>query len=144
MSKKWNEWAPVPIRLVFGGFLAYHGYPKVFTAAGHASFLHIMQQTGIPFPQVMAWVIGLLEFFGGLTIVLGAFVVTAATLIVIELSINIIMALINGGFPTPLNPNQPLPGYASSFLYICGFLALVIGGAGGFSLTRMVVPKPSD
>jgi putative oxidoreductase len=142
--KKWNEWAPVPIRLVFGGALAYHGYPKVFTAAGHASFLHIMEQMGVPLPQVMSWVIGLLEFFGGLTLVLGAFVVTASVLIVIELSINIIVALLRGGFPPPLNPNEPLPGYASSFLFICGLLALAIGGAGGFSLTRMVVPKRSD
>ena len=144
MTRKWNEWAPLPIRVVFGGFIMYHGYPKLFTAEGHASFLYMMEQAGVPLPHVTAWLVAILEFFGGLALVVGAFVVTASVLLVIELTINVAMALYHGGFPPPLNPDQPLPGYASSFLYICGLLALAIGGAGGFSLTRMVVPRPSD
>lgn len=143
MGKRWNDYAPVPIRLVFGGGFAYHGYPKIFTAEGHQSFLHIMQGMGVPFPEVMAWVIGGLEFFGGVLLMLGAFVFTVSALLVIELVINIITALVNGGFPPPLNPDQPLPGYENSLLYIAGLLALILGGAGAFSLTRLFVPKPS-
>lgn len=141
--KRWNEYAPVLIRLVFGGGFMYHGYPKIFTADGHQSFLHIMEGMGVPFPNVMSWVIGGLEFFGGLFLVVGAFVVTMSVLLTIELTVNILIALFSGGFPPPLNPDQPLPGYESSFLYISGLLALILGGAGAFSLTRLFVPKPS-
>ena len=141
MEKRWFELAPVPVRLIVGGGLAYHGYPKIFTADGHASFLHIMQEMGVPFPEVMAWVIGCLEFFGGLCLFTGMFVSLVGLLIVIEMAVNLIAALLNGGFPPPLNPNQPLPGYEQTLLYLFGAMALWIGGSGGFSITRLFVPR---
>lgn len=143
MWKKWNEISPIPVRLVVGGGLAYHGFPKLFTSEGHTSFVHIMQGFGVPFPQLAAWLVGILEFFGGVALITGAFVVTASLLIFIELTINVVMATLQGGFPVPLNPNQPLPGYESSFLYMAGTLALFIGGSGRCSLTRMFVPTPT-
>ena len=143
MTKKWNELAPLPVRLIIGGGLAYHGYPKLFTAEGHASFLDIMKESGIPFPELTSWLVAILEFCGGLALFFGAFVVTVALLVSIELAINIIMAIVHGGFPPPLNPDQPLPGYEQSLLYFAGALALMIGGPGGWSVTRMFVPKPT-
>lgn len=143
MNKRWNDYAPILIRLVFGGGFAYHGYPKIFTAEGHQSFLHIMEGMGVPFPELTSWLIGGLEFFGGMFLVFGVLVVFTSSLLAIELTVNIIIALARGGFPPPLNPDQPLPGYENSFLYIAGMLALILGGAGAFSLTRLFVPKPS-
>jgi len=143
MGKRWNDYAPILIRLVYGGGFAYHGYPKIFTADGHQSFLHIMEGMGVPFPNLMSWVIGCLEFFGGMFLILGILVVTTSVLLAIELTVNILMALAHGGFPPPLNPDQPLPGYENSLLYIAGMLALILGGSGAFSITRLFVPKPS-
>jgi len=143
MPKKWNEIAPISVRAAFGGGLAYHGFPKLFSAEGHASFVHIMQGFGVPMPEVAAWLIGILEFFGGLALIFGAFVVTVALMILIELAVNLTMALLHGGFPPPLNPNEPLPGYESSLLYMAGALALWIGGSGRLSVTRMFVPPPA-
>jgi putative oxidoreductase len=141
VTKRWYELATDPVRLIVGGGLAYHGYPKIFTAEGHASFLHIMQGMGVPFPELMSWLIGALEFFGGLMLFSGTFVSLVALLIVIEMIGNLVMALLHGGFPPPLNPNQPLPGYEQTLLYLLGALALVIGGSGGFSITRVFVPR---
>jgi putative oxidoreductase len=143
MPKRWYELAPVPVRLIVGGGLAFHGYPKIFTAEGHASFLHIMKGMGVPFPEFLSWAIGGLEFFGGLALLTGTFVSFVALLIVIEMAANLITALLNGGFPPPLNPNQPLPGYEQTLLYLLGALALFIGGSGGFSVTRIFVPRQS-
>ncbi len=64
--------------------------------------------------------IGGLEFLGGLMLFSGTFVPLVALLIVIEMLANLITALINGGFPPPLNPNQPLPGYEQTLLYLLG------------------------
>ena len=144
MSKRWNEVAPLPVRLIYGGGLMYHGYPKIFTADGYANIVHIVEGIPSPFPHVMAALIGGLEFFGGLALVIGAFVGTFATLFILELLSNIAMQLIRGGAPPPLNPNQPLPGYENTLLYIVGSITLLIGGAGGYSLTRMFNPRPSD
>jgi putative oxidoreductase len=141
MTRRWYELAPIPVRAIVGGGLAYHGYPKIFTADGHASFLYIMKGMGVPFPEFLSWVIGGLEFFGGLLLFSGTFVSLVALLIVIEMAANLITALLNGGFPPPLNPNQPLPGYEQTLLYLFGALALFIAGSGGFSVTRIFVPR---
>jgi putative oxidoreductase len=144
MFERWNEYAPIPVRLIFGGGLMYHGYPKIFTASGYANIVHIVEGIPVPFPHVVGALIGGLEFFGGLFLLVGAFVGTFATLFILELSGNILMQLIRGGAPPPLNPNQPLPGYENTLLYIVGSIALLIGGSGGFSVTRMFNPRPSD
>jgi uncharacterized membrane protein YphA (DoxX/SURF4 family) len=143
MSRRWNEIAPLPVRLIFGGGLMCHGFPKIFTADGYANIVHIVREIPAPFPYVAAALIGALEFFGGLSIVIGAFVGTFSRLFILELTANIVMQLIRGGPPTPLNPAQPLPGYENSLLYLAGAIALLLGGAGGCSLTRMFNPRPS-
>lgn len=144
MYKRWNEIAPILIRLIYGGGLMYHGYPKIFTTDGYANIVHIVSGIPAPFPHLVGALIGALEFFGGLFLVTGAFVGTFATLFILELTGNIAMQLIRGSAPPPLNPNQPLPGYENTLLYIVGSIALLIGGSGGYSLTRMFNPKPSD
>jgi putative oxidoreductase len=144
MFKRWNEIAPISIRLIYGGGLMYHGYPKIFTADGYANIVHVVQGIPAPFPHLVGALIGALEFFGGLALVIGAFVGTFATLFILELLSNVLMQLIRGGAPPPLNPNQPLPGYENTMLYIVGCIALLIGGAGGYSVTRMFNPAPSD
>jgi len=54
------------------------------------------------------------------------------------------MQLIRGGAPPPLIPDQHLPRIESSLLYLAAAVALFVGGAGAFSVTRMFVPRPSD
>lgn len=144
MERRWIEISSLPERLVFGFGFMFHGYPKLFTADGYANILHIMQQIPVPAPRFMAYVIGALEFFGGLALFSGTFVRTVSALFVIELIGNVMMQVIRGGAPPPLNPNQPLPGMENSLLYIAAALALWLGGSGGYSVTRIFVPRPSD
>ena len=142
--RRWNEIAPLPVRLIFGGGFMIHGFPKLFTPDGYQNILYIMNQIGVPMPGVAAYVIGGLEFFGGVALLTGTFVRTFGLLFIIELVGNMLMQIIRGGAPTPLNPDQPLPGIESSLLYLAASIALWIGGSGGFSVTRMFMPRPSD
>jgi len=137
MFKKWNQWAPLPLRLILGLGLAYHGFPKLFSAAGQASFIGMMQSMGVPAPGLMVWVVGILEFVGGLLLVVGAFTGIVSAVIVIEIIINLVVALFRGGFPQPLPGQQPLPGVEVSLVYMAGLLALILGGAGVYSIDQM-------
>ena len=148
MAKSWNEIAPLPVRIVFGLGFAVHGYPKILTPDGYQNILYIMQQV-FPaqleqFAWVGAYIIGALEFFGGLALLFGIFPRSFGLLFTVEILGNIIMQLIRGGAPHPLNPKQPLPGIESSLMYLAASIAVWIGGAGGWSVTRMFNPKPSD
>src|SRR5580704_2085442 len=67
-----TNYAAVPLRLIVGyGFLE-HGMAK--WAKGPDTFAAILQTTHVPAPHVMAWLTIIAEIFGGLAILLGAFV----------------------------------------------------------------------
>ena len=144
MARSWNEIAPLPIRIVFGLGFMLHGYPKIFTADGYQNILYIMQHIPVPMAWLGAYIIGSLEFFGGVALLVGIFPRTFGLLFTLEILGNILMQLIRGGAPPPLNPKQPLPGIESSLMYLAASIAIWIGGAGGWSVTRMFNPKPSD
>jgi putative oxidoreductase len=67
-----DRWAPIPLRLIVGyGFMA-HGFAKL--SRGPDSFANIVHTLGVPASHFIAWVTILTEVFGGLAIILGAFV----------------------------------------------------------------------
>ncbi len=136
MANNWKEWAPLPIRLVLGLGLVYHGFPKLFSADGRASFVNILEGMGVPEPKLGVTLIGILEFGGGILLIGGAFTTIAAAAIVIEIIINLGVAAVRGGFPQPLPGQQPLPGYEMSLAYGAGLLALVLSGPGALSVDR--------
>src|SRR5262245_65753595 len=68
----WQQWAPLPLRLVIGyGFVA-HGWAKF--SRGPAGFARLLEQIGAPLPEVTAWVSTFIEILGGLAVLAGAFV----------------------------------------------------------------------
>jgi len=144
MRRTWSEWAPVPIRLVFGFGFAYHGFPKLFSAEQRAGFVGMLEGIGVPAPGLVAWFVGGLEFVGGLLLIAGAFVVVVAALGVIEMAVAAVAVHLPNGFNfinitgmTDAGPEFGMPGYEVNLLYIAGFLALMLGGAGAASVDRM-------
>src|SRR5262245_56308820 len=67
-----RRWVLVPLRLVVGFGFAAHGYAKL--ARGPETFAVILGAMGIPAPGPVAWMTSLLEFLGGASLMLGAFV----------------------------------------------------------------------
>ena len=68
-----HDWALVPLRIVIGFGFTAHGYAKL--ARGPAAFADIVSALGMPVPHLTAWLTSLLEFSGGILLMLGAFVV---------------------------------------------------------------------
>jgi putative oxidoreductase len=148
MEKPWKNVAPLSLRLILGFGFAYHGFGKLFTQEGHAAFVGMLGGIGLPAPDLTAWLVGGIEFFGGLALLAGAAVTAVAALqIVIMLG-----ALFTTHLPAGFNfmnvigmsesgPQFGMPGFEVNLLYIAGLVALIVGGAGAFSVDRARAAK---
>lgn len=137
MFKQWNQWAPLPLRLVLGIGMMQAGFPKLFVPAGRTNIAHLLAQLGIPFPEVMGWAVGVVEFFGGLGILFGVAIAIAAGLNALSITTLLILSFARGGIPEPLPGGDPFPDYRLAILILAGMLTLAIGGAGAFAIERM-------
>jgi putative oxidoreductase len=153
MAKRWNEasareWALLPLRLVIGfGFLA-HGWAKL--SRGPANFGKLLQQVGAPFPTATAWMVTVLEVFGGLAILAGVAVAIVSIPLIISMLVAIFTVQGRYGFSSintiGLTPSGPLfgpPGYEINLLYIAGLLALILGGPSMLSVDRWIANRKS-
>jgi putative oxidoreductase len=130
-----NQLPQIPLRVGVGGALLYHSAPMVLTADGHANFTHMLEEVGLPLPDLSAWGVGGLELAGSLALIAGAFVVFTSVVVSLEILVRIAtIYLLGRGFPPPLQGQPPLPDYELNLLYVAGMAALVIAGAGRFSL----------
>ncbi|MGH7505181.1 MAG: DoxX family protein [Longimicrobiales bacterium] len=143
MRRTWSEWAPLPLRLVLGFGLAYHGFPKLFTAEGRASIAGMLGGLGVPAPGIMGWVVGTVEFVGGVLLIVGAFVAVVSLLAIIDMVVAMLLVHLPQGFNfmhitgmTEAGLEFGMPGYEVNLLYIAGLLALLLGGAGALSVDR--------
>ncbi len=145
-KESWGGWALLPLRLIIGfGFMA-HGYAKL--SAGPQKFAGMLQTMGVPAPGLMAWVTALAEFFGGLAVLAGAFIpVVSIPLTIIMLVAMFTIHLAYGFSSIKLmgisgsGPQFGTPGYEVNLLYIAGLLTLVLGGAGPFSVDRVLARR---
>ena len=137
-----QKWAPLPLRLIIGyGFLT-HGWAKL--SRGPEGFARLLEQIGTPLPGVMAWVSTFTEILGGLAILAGAFVAAVSVPLIVMMLVAMFTVHLRYGFSaintiglTADGPQFGPPGYEINLLYIAGLLALVLGGAGPFSLDRL-------
>jgi putative oxidoreductase len=134
MLKQWNVWSPLPLRLALGIGMMQAGFPKLFIPEGRENIAHLLAELGIPASHVMGWVVGLIEFLGGLGILVGGWIAIAAGINALSIVTLVMLSLIQGGMPQPLPGGDPFPDYPLAILILAGMLTLVLGGAGAFSL----------
>src|SRR5262245_39530065 len=145
----WRQWAPLPLRLVIGyGFVA-HGWAKL--SRGPAGFSKLLEQIGAPLPEIMAWASTLIEILGGLAILAGAFVTAVGIPLIVVMLVAMFTVHLRYGFSavntiglTADGPQFGPPGYEVNLLYIAGLLAMILGGAGPFSIDRMLARSTSQ
>jgi putative oxidoreductase len=137
-----RQWATLPLRLVIGyGFMA-HGWAKL--SRGPAGFARLLEQIGAPLPVVTAWVSTFIELLGGLAILAGAFVAAVSIPLIVMMLVAMFTVHLRYGFSaintiglTADGPQFGPPGYEVNLLYIAGLLALILAGAGPFSIDRL-------
>jgi len=91
---------PVPVRVIFGIYLILTGFPKLFTGAGHANIIHQLTVLRIPFPEIVSWGVGSIEFIGGLLLLVGFLTTIGAVLNLFSTGGHFLFALLTGLFPS--------------------------------------------
>lgn len=132
-------WAPLPLRWIVGyGFMA-HGWAKV--VKGPQRFVDIVAAMGMPMPELLAWATIGLELAGGLAILAGAFVVPFSLPMAIILLVAAFTVHLPYGFSsiklqsvTAAGAQFGPPGYETDLLYLACLAALVLWGAGPWSV----------
>jgi putative oxidoreductase len=137
LPRRFHEWAPLPLRVALGIGLMIHGGIKLFATGGHDNISHMIGQLGVPLAGVMGWVVGAVELFGGLGMLLGALFPIAAGLNALNVGGLLILAGLAGGIPEPLPGGDPLPEFREAFLILAGTLALFLGGPGRLALDAL-------
>lgn len=120
------------LRATTGALLVPHGAQKLFGAFGGGGLegtATFFASVGYPAPGTLALLVGLVEFFGGLALVLGFLTRPAAIAVAIFMAFAVSFHLGNGFFWTA-------KGYEYPMLWGMAALFFAIKGGGAFSLDR--------
>lgn len=90
------DFAPLFLRVVVGVIFLYHGYGK--WQMGVDGFSGFLLDLEVPLPMVFAWVVVLVEVFGGLALILGIWTHWAAKLLAIDMLVAILLVHRSNGF----------------------------------------------
>ena len=133
------RWAPIPLRLIVGYGFMEHGFAKL--SKGPENFAAILHAIGVPVPHLMAWLTILTELFGGLAVLLGAFVSLVSLPMAALLFVAIFTVHLPYGFSsiklmsvTAGRAQFGPPGYEVNLLYLACLAALVFGGSGPLAI----------
>jgi putative oxidoreductase len=129
------------------GFME-HGYAKIMH--GPESFTTILDALGMPAPGLLAWATILVELFGGLAVLLGAFIPIVSIPMAIVLLVAIFTVHLPNGFSSikllsvdATGAHFGQPGYETDLLYLAGLLALVLGGSGPLAFDNIFLRRSS-
>jgi putative oxidoreductase len=134
-----NKWALLALRVVVGcGFLV-HGLAK--WNRGPANFGKLLHLIGVPAPVPTAWLVTLLEVFGGVAILAGVLVALVSIPLIVSMFVAMFTVHWRYGFSSintiGLTGSGPVfgpPGYEIDLLYIASLIALALLGPGPLSL----------
>lgn len=124
------------IRLFLGLGLAAHGYAKFFGEHGIAGFAGFLKSLGVPAPEIMAYVSGGTELFGGVLVALGLFTRPVAAIVAFNMFVAAFTAHRSSYFIT----NNP-PGMEYALNLGVVFFALVFTGSGRASVDQVMADR---
>jgi putative oxidoreductase len=130
IMNRYASYAPVVLRIVAGVIFLMHGAQKLFGAFGGSGIegtAQYFEQTGIAPGIFWAWIAGLVEFFGGLALLLGVLTRYAALLLAVQMLVAIFAVHLPHGFFLPRGFE-----YALAMFAIC--VTLLLSSAGELAI----------
>jgi len=126
-------WAPLVIRIALGIIFMVHGAQKlfgVFEGGGIEGTAQFLQSMGVVPALFWAWIVALVEFFGGLFVLIGLFVRITSVLLIINMAVAIVFVHWKNGFFAGEG------GFEFNFALIAMALSLVFSGPGALAIYR--------
>ena len=115
------------LRIAVGTIFILHGKQKLF-GMGFAGVSGMFSQMGVPMPGVMGPFVALLEFFGGIALILGLLTRILALGFAIDMLVAILRVKLENGFSH----------YELEFLLCASSVALLLMGGGEFSVDALL------
>jgi putative oxidoreductase len=132
------------IRVCVGLIIARHGYPKLFEG-GVTGLAGLLPKLGLGPSLAWAYLIGVVEFAGGVMLALGLLTRFASLALVIEFTVIVFVVKFANGFlafaPRAIKPGFPgmvHGGFEFELLLGLSCLAFLFGGAGRLSLDQVI------
>ena len=117
----------LPLRVVLGVVFIYHGYLKLFTGNFPGGTAGFFASLGIPLPTFFAIIVSLLEFFGGIALLLGLMTRYVSLLLAVNMLVALLLVHLPNGFLVP-------GGIEFVLTLLGGALTLALLGGGKYSL----------
>ena len=128
-----SSWGLTFLRIAVGVVFLMHGGQKLFVLGLHG-VAGMLGGMGLPLPMVSATVLTLVEFLGGLALILGIFTRYAALLIAFAMLVAILLVHLKGGFFLPRGFEYPLVLLAAN-------LTLALSGPGALALGSRILKR---
>jgi putative oxidoreductase len=109
------------LRAGVAAIFIFAGLDKLMNINGTSAFL---EGLSIPYPFIMAWLLSITEFFGGILILFGAYTKLPAGLLAFVMLVAIYTTKLDGGFTD----------VRLDLLLLCSTLAIFFTGAGDYSV----------
>jgi putative oxidoreductase len=123
----YDQWPVLILRIALGAIFIAHGWPKLRNLKQTAKNFDVM---GFRPGKLFGTLAALLEFFGGLLVLVGLAIGPIAALFIIEFAVIIIWRLAK---------RMPfVGGWELDLLILAGVIALFALGGGAYSLDRMI------
>lgn len=130
MDEKIKDYAVLSLRIVLGIIFIYHGYPKLFGGLG--STAQFFASIGIPFASFFAVVVALVEFFGGIALIIGFLTRWASLFLLIDMIVAFFLVHLKNGFSIQNG------GIEFVLILIAGLITLKILGAQTLSVDSVL------
>ena len=123
----------VVLRIITGIVFTVHGHQKLFQF-GIAGVQGAFTKMGAPMPMVTGPLVALLEFFGGIALIIGLLTRLTALGLAIDMLGAILIVHLKNGFSGP-------GGYEFVLMLFTASLALAFGGPGPLSVDAMIARR---
>ena len=133
-----KEWSTISLRLALGIVFIMHGSQKLFGAFGGpgiSGFAGYLGNLSIPASGMLSIIVAIVEFFGGLFVLLGLFTRYASLLIAIDMLVAFLAVHMKNGFFVGKG------GFEVVMILFFISMALAMSGSGKLSLEKILFKK---